>query len=219
MRNRSLKQMILMAIMAGIMLKASAVAPGFYMGVMLGPATNSASSQQAQVEGTSTTPPTTVTATPKSQQFGSRIYMGYMINRYAGFEGGATYFSGIRYDSGNVPTCSSANSRVRDLEAVVKGVLPLRQFDVFGKAGVAVAYQTNGGAFNPTPDMPCGRSTYFNKFVPTFSLGASYDWTQNWVTDFTIQQVMVGGKVGSMTMFAVGVAYHFVDVYCGQFLC
>jgi len=30
---------------------------------------------------------------------------------------------------------------------------------------------------------------------------------------------MAGGQVGNLTMYALGISYHFVDKYCGQFLC
>lgn len=198
---------------------AFAVGPGLYLGVMAGPSTNNASDQQLQVEGAPTSPPTTVLATPKSQQFGSRIMMGYMVNEYAGVEGGLTYFSTIRYDSGDVNTCSGANSSVRDFELLAKGVMPFRQVNAFGKAGVALAYQNNAGAFNPTSTSTCGESTYTTKFVPAFSLGVGYDLSQNWVADISANNIMYGGKVGTMTMYALGISYHFVDIYCGQFLC
>lgn len=195
-----------------------AVRPGFYMGFMAGPATNNASDQQAQTQGGLGYPPT-ITATPKSQQFGSRIFMGYKASEYAGFEMGGTFFSTIRYDTGNVQTCSAANARVRDIDVLGKFSYPVYSFEPYAKAGVAVAYQTTAGAFNPDFSGDCGKSSNITKYVPTYSLGVGYDLTQNWVIDLSANRTNVSGKVGSMTMYALGISYHFVDVYCGQFLC
>lgn len=219
MIKRIYRRIASVCILSALFSQAFAVAPGFYMGVMGGPANNAASDQQAQVLGPVTTPPTTVTVTPKSQQFGSRLFMGYLVNPYAGFEWGVTYFSGIRYVSNGPPACGSTNARLRDMEFMGKAVLPVRQVSVFGKAGVAIAYQATGGALNPTTEDVCGDSTYLNKFVPAFGLGVGYDLTQNWVAELGLHSVQAGGKIGSMTIYALALSYHFVDTYCGQFLC
>jgi hypothetical protein len=215
-----MQKWILGLLMSVVMVaNAFAVGRGLYLGIQAGPSNNSASNQQAQVLGPPTTPPTTTTVTPKSQQFGSRIFMGYMVNPYAGFEWGATYFSGIQYDSKGATLCGSANARVRDLEVMGKGVVPVKQFNVFGKVGAAASYQTNGGALNPSTTDECGKSTYISKVVPVFSIGAGYDLSQNWVAELALHSVQAGGKIGSMTMYGLALSYHFVDEYCGQFLC
>src|SRR5579862_5093030 len=82
-----------------------AVAPGFYMGLMAGPATNSAGNQQVEVSKGVTT-----TAKPRSNMFGSRLYLGYKVNQYAGVEGGLNYFSTVRFDTGSVHTCSGVEA-------------------------------------------------------------------------------------------------------------
>lgn len=192
-----------------------AVAPGFYMGIMGGPSTNTGSTVDAQVQGL----PITTPATPRSQQFGTRLFMGNMINSYVGVEGGLSLYSKIKYDTKGVPTCGGTTSRVRDFDVVVKGAYPIYMFDIFGKAGVALAYQTNSGALNPNFGKSCGDSTNETKFRPTVSIGASYDFNQNWVADLSWNRTMVGGIVKNIDLFAIGIAYHFVDVYCGQFLC
>lgn len=219
MYKRILKQLACSVFTIGFVANTFAMGSGLYIGLMAGPATNGASNQQAQVLGPATTPPTTTLATPKSQQFGSRLMMGYMVSEYVGMEGGLTYFSSIDYDTGDVQTCSSTNARVRDFEFMGKGVFPFRQMSVYGKAGVAIAYQATSGAFNPDSKDVCGKSSYITKYVPAYSAGVGYDLTQNWVVDLSANTVSVGGKIGSMTTYALGIAYHFVDVYCGQFLC
>jgi len=217
MQKRILKKIAVIVLTQGMAISAYAVAPGFYMGVMAGPATNSGGTQQAQMQ----TPTTTTTpVTPKSTQFGSRLLMGYKINKYAGFEGGLTYISGVNYDNKGVNTCSSTNVRVRDFDFVGKGQIPMgNSFDVFGKAGAAIVYQSTSGALNPRLNQDCGNTQYTNKVAPTVSVGASYDLNQNWVADASWNRIMLGGPLSNVDFYALGISYHFVDVYCGQFLC
>lgn len=196
-----------------------AVQPAFYMGLMVGESRNGASTADAQIDNSTLTTP----AYPKQNQFGGRIYMGYDINQYAGVEGGLTYFSSINYNTRGVDTCSDTKVSVRDFDLVAKGMIPINAFSIFGKAGVAATYQTVSGALNPNsstnPDDLCGESSNDVKFRPTVSLGASYDLSQNWVADISWNRIMVGGMVNNVNLYAIGISYHFVDRYCGQFLC
>lgn len=207
----------LMMLASSLAMPAYAVAPGFYMGLMTGPATNSGSNVQAQVNTTVRT-----LATPRSQQWGSRLYMGYKMNQYAGVEGGLNYFSTIRYDTRDVDTCTGTSSRVRYFDLVGKADYAFANFNVFGKAGLAITYLTTSGSLNPgtDPNNPtCGRNQYTTKFNPTFAIGASYELTQNWVADITWNRTLVGHPVNNVDFYALGISYHFVNIYCGQFLC
>ena len=194
-----------------------ATGSGFFWGLSLGPANNNGSNQQAQLANSNNT----TTVSPKAQQFGYRLFLGYMPSQYAGFELGATFFSSIKYvPHQNQTLCGSAEARLRDFELLVKGDYPFHQsFSLSGKAGAAFTYQTEGGALDPSSTGTCGHSTYLSKAVPAFALGLSYDLTQNWVTELGIHDVEAGGKIGRMTMYAISLSYHFVDRYCGQFLC
>jgi opacity protein-like surface antigen len=215
MQKWKLSQVALVIAMLGALGNAYAVAPGLYMGLVVGPATNGAGDVQAQVEGAATT----TLAKPKASQFGTRILVGYKINQYVGSEFGLNYFSTIRYDTQDVDTCSSTNARVQDFDASIKANIPLRSFEVFGRAGVAAAYQTSSGALNPNLNATCGESQNVVKIVPTIAVGVGYDLSQNWVIDLSATRVMVSGKIGTMDLYGLGISYHFVDIYCGQFLC
>ncbi|HEU5281839.1 MAG TPA: outer membrane beta-barrel protein [Gammaproteobacteria bacterium] len=197
---------------------AFAVLPGFYMGLMLGPSTNNGNEVQAQ---TTSTPPSTVTATPTSQQFGTRLYMGYKASQNWGAEGGLTYYSGITYDAGDASTCSSPNIRIRDFDIVMRGSYTFQNtgIEVFGKAGPALTYMSTSGCLNPQLDQECGKTTYSTQVKPTVSAGVSYDLTQNWVVDASWNRLFAASPVSSVDMYALGISYHFVDTYCGQFLC
>lgn len=222
MRKRILKHLSLAIITSGFVINAYAVDPGFYLGLMVGPASSTGGTQQAQIEDSADTTP----VDPSSNPFGSRLFMGYKINQFAGVEGGLTYFSKITYDTKdpNVETCNSPEISVRDFDLVAKGMIPLRSFEIYGKAGLAIVYTTTSGSLNPgtgDPNIPteCGKSENAITYRPTVSAGVSYDLSQNWVADVSWNRIMVGDKVSNMDFFALGFSYHFVDIYCGQFLC
>jgi opacity protein-like surface antigen len=230
MEKGMVKYFLVSSIASVIAINAHAVGNGFYMGLMMGPATNNGGIVQAQVFNPNLMPGQNIPltpASPKSSQFGSSVYMGYQFSTYAAFEGGFTYYSSVHYDTKGVQTCSGTDARVRDIHLLGKGIFPLgNYFDVFGKAGVAVTYTTTSGSFNPefgvAPDgklITCGKNTHNNKFSPAYGVGASYNINQSWVTDASWTRTQVGGVLNSVDLYALGISYHFVDRYCGQFLC
>jgi hypothetical protein len=177
MRKRILKNLVIATASCGIAATANAIGNGFYLGLMMGPATTKGPSLKAQIklpqslqDQCSSLPPTasqsqclqTTSVDPRSTQFSSRIFMGNQFSRYAAFEGGVTFFSSIRYDAhdcpklgGSVkhgcPTYGGTEQRVKDLDIVIKGIFPYKDtVDIYGKAGIAVTYITTGGALNPT---------------------------------------------------------------------
>lgn len=234
-------------LLAGSVLTANAYAvdPGFYMGLMMGPATNGGSQRQMQrmpLPTPGAPQALTAPANPRSNQFGSRLFFGYKFNSYAGFEGGFTYFSGITYNFKNNDTYTAAagtTARVRGIDFV--GKLDYSYSNIIGlfaKGGVSAVYTTTPGALNitnydeitsqppqgsglpPTKKVVnAGSNTYTTKISPTFSLGGTYDFNQNWQAEVSLTRLFTGGSVNNMTMFALGLSYHFVNVYCGQFLC
>lgn len=217
------------------------VGPGFYMGLMAGPSTNNGGQQNVQIFPlpTAINPIATFApADPKSTQFGSRFFLGYKFNWIAGFELGFVYFSGVNYvlKNSTFRPAGGTTFRVRGIDLVGKLDYSIFNVGVFGKAGVVALYTTTPGGLNitnfhtittlnrakntvSTRTVNSGSNTYGNKLAPTFSVGISYNLNQSWVTDLSMTTYMVGGAVSSMTMFALGLSYHFVDRFCGQFLC
>lgn len=228
---------------------AHAVAEGFYMGFMAGPATNNGGQQNVQVLPlpTQNNPIANKNpANPKSTQFGSRIYLGYKFNKLAGFEFGFTYFSGVDYVLKTSSSCTSltppcvpaagTTARVRAVDLMGKLDYSFLGVGVLAKAGIAALYTTTPGGLNitnwhtittlnraknttSTRVVNVGSNTYRTKLSPVFAIGVSYDLTQSWVTELTLTQYMVGSTFGNMSLFALGLSYHFVDRFCGQFLC
>lgn len=217
-------------ILATAAMNAYAIAPGLYLGLMMGPGSNDGKEQPLQVQPlpTSSQPQaTTAPANPKSTMFGSRVFIGYKFNEYGAFEGGFSYFSGITFvlkDPNLVPVAGKT-MRVRSIDLV--GKLDYSYSNIvgfFAKGGVAAVYTTTPGALNITnynqkTGKNSGSNTYKTKLSPTFSLGATYDLNQNWQTDISWTRLATGGAVNYVNLYAIGLSYHFVDVYCGQFLC
>ncbi len=204
---------------------AFAVAPGFYMGLMAGPAKPTGSTEQAQIQLSNLTTP----VKPSSSVAGGRLFMGDDITDYFGIEGGFTYFSRVDYDTvdENVTTYGNADADVGSFDLVGKVILPLDAFSLYAKAGADVAFTQTSGALNP-PSPPVinpdgtfaeGKSHSDTHAGPTFGVGASYDLTQNWVADVSYNRMMTGDPVDAFNFIALGISYHFVDKYCGQFLC
>lgn len=194
--------------------QAYAVGPGFYIGGMTGPASNTAGTQYVQVSQGVLAP-----ASPKSTQWGSRFFMGYKINPYAAAEGGLSLFSKVKYNTKPFTACSTPSARVRDFDVVARGSIPFGNAEVFGKLGVALVYLSTSASLQPELNEPCGESKHITKFRPTATIGVGYDLSQNWVIDGSWTRISVGGPVSNVDNYAVGISYHFVDVYCGQFLC
>lgn len=223
MNTRIFQRLAYSALVCGLVMNAHAMGNGFYMGAMGGFATNNGNELQAQIKTPGDVPTSTTTpVSPRSTQYAGRIFIGNQFNKYAAFEGGATLFSEINYDTKGVETCSTARQRVRDLDVVVKGILPFYYgFDVYGKAGFSVTYVTTSGCLNPwdsKPSQNC-KNVYNNRFAPTYSVGASYDINQSWGVDLSYNVIQVGQSVGNVSLAAIGLSYHFTDKYCGQFLC
>jgi opacity protein-like surface antigen len=242
-----MRHVILKIMLASILvteaMQAYAIGNGFYLGMMAGPATNNVPSMQATklYDFPNPTPwpmapipPGTTIANPRANQFGIRIFMGNQFNQFAAFEVGGMFWSSIRYNTRGIPIYGSADQRVRDIDVMIKGILPFRSFNLYGKIGAAATYLTSGGTFNMTftPLQLAPNSTavikyaklsvpttYKFKFSPVYSVGASYDIDQSWVIDASLNGISVGNSIGNLMFYAIGISYHFTDKYCGQFLC
>lgn len=193
---------------------AYATAPGFYIGIGLGPATNDGKNTKLYTQP-KPPPGTGVPSSPRSKQFASNFFMGYQMNRFAAFEGGVTFFNNVNFEPKSGASEPTATARVRTLNLLLKGILPFGTiFDVYAKGGVAITYLTTSGALNWN-----GKSTRNLMYRPQISFGASYSINQSWVADISLTRIMVGSVVNNMTYAAISLSYHFVDRYCGQFLC
>jgi opacity protein-like surface antigen len=198
---------------------AYAIGNGFYLGFILGPATVNGKTEMVPVEGTDTQ----IEIEPKRHQFAGGVLLGNQINQFAAIEGGLTYFSKIRYNTSDSSYKTNASINLVAINVVGKAMLPFYMFTVYGKAGAAATYSTEPINFTASST---GDSSELSsdtkrklKYAPVAALGASYDLNQNWLVDLSYIFMSVGGKVGRVNMLGLSFSYHFVDKYCGQFLC
>lgn len=225
MQQRKLARAALIAAINVWAFNAYAVSPGFYLGLMAGPATNSAGIQEAQIDESLATTPVSV----RSQQFGTRVYMGYKWNAWAAVEGGFTYYSNVRFEQKDpsVETCGGLSASVKNADIVGKLSWTMSSFEIFGKAGAAFVYDSSSGALNPgtaainpvTGVIECGETQHNTQYTPVYGLGASYDLSQSVAVDVSWTRMNGGSVTGNIDFYALGLSYHFVNIYCGQFLC
>ena len=156
MQNRILARFVLAAASSILCLNAMAMGPGLYFGLMMGPATNTSTSQPAQVLPLPTAADPiahTSLANPKSSQFGSSLFLGYKFNQYGAFEGGFTYFSGIQYVLGDKTFTAAGGTTARVRDVYVAGKIDYTYSDtvgIFAKIGAAGIYTTIPGGLRPT---------------------------------------------------------------------
>lgn len=218
---------------------AFATGEGFYMGGQVGE-TNTHNTQRSLQVGNSFIDPISgnqiVIPTgydlfnASNNGAGGRIFLGYNINTYWGLESGYTHYAASSYNVGSPnPPLISGNPvgkpeiHENGFDFVGKGIFPIGNFGVFGKAGIALVRTSLAGSLTTTYNtmqMAFVSSTGTTNYVrPTAAVGVSYDLTPNWVTEFTLSRVFGGAGFQSADLYSLGISYHFVDKYCGQFLC
>lgn len=195
-----------------------AMEPGGYIGLMGGAATNAAKNQLVQVGIIDDTLILTP-AKPHRTQFLGRLYLGYQIYPYLGVEGGFYGMSPVSYNP-VIPTCDNRlQVNMYGIDFVGKAGFPLGPFDIFAKAGAAGNYIQTTRGLNPTPRKECGKKAHQTKASPTFTIGASYSFNPNWVAELTATRMTNVAILQNVNIYGLGFSYHFVDRYCGQFLC
>jgi len=214
MQKHIVKIVVGMSLLASVA-NVYAVNAGFYLGGQAG--VSNLHNVPRDVQGSTTTIPQ---VRPKNTGIGARIFAGYQLNPYFGLEGGYTYYSPSQYKTSAPVTCSTPTIKTQALDFVGKGIVPIQDFALFAKAGVAIASVSSSGSLNTSTTMDsCGSNSRTTVFRPTVGLGASYDLTQNWVADISWSRIISGSNIRAADLIALGLSYHFTDKFCGQFLC
>lgn len=223
-----------------------ATGAGFYYGVLLG--YSNINNEPKNVTGNTTTvplapggscPPSTSTliispndtftgcnitnvqtnVSPNNTGFGGRLYIGGNFNKYAGMEFGYTHYQPSEYNATELNPSRNPLIQENALDLVAKAQYPLDPFGVFAKVGMAYVRRTAGGSLTE-PSSSGKRTGTTNNVRPTLSVGVFYDFTPNWEVDLTASIVTAGGNgFRDAELFGIGVSYHFVTLYCGQFIC
>lgn len=227
--NIKIKSLVAVALTLGVTTLAYAVAPGAYMGLNVGRSNLNNKNQVLQTGGT----PPTINATAQNTGAAVRFFGGYHFNNYGAFEFGFDHYASTTY-SGVPSTLTSNNPSIHEygFDMQGKGIVPAGPVSVFGAAGFAYVRSTSSGSLQTcaeapgrSPSFPCSNTTgvhnttQTNAFRPLLGIGVSYDVSQNWVAEGAYTRILGGSGIQSITMMSLGISYHFVDTYCGQFLC
>ncbi len=215
MRQLLIKFLALITLLVSSALHAEPVvtsgSAGSYFGVQVG---------ASKVDGSSQHLPNSlgvpVLVQPSKNGFGTRLFWGYQFSKYLAFENGWAYYSAATY---NIPNGNSPQIRIQALDFVGKAIMPLWWgFDVYGKGGAAIVFYNQGGLLAPSSTgAQSGASGITMR--PELGAGISYSFTPNWTVDVSATRIMKGGQVPNSDLYTIGLAYHAVDLYCGQFLC
>jgi len=156
---------------------------------------------------------------PSGNGFGLRLSWGYQFSEYLALEGGYSYYSPAVY---NIPNGNSPEFRFQTIDIMGKAILPLYWgLSVFGKAGPAFALYKQAGLLAPPPsNNPNGKGGMNSITVrPDVAVGVNYAFSPNWSVDVSWSRILGAGIVPATDMYGIGLSYHAVDLYCGQFLC
>jgi OOP family OmpA-OmpF porin len=219
-----LKQLSVALILLGTASSAFAVASGWYLSGQVGQTNihaKRATIQTSGLQSNGATLPPTETVTPSSTGAGERVAVGYNFNQYIGVESGYMHYGAATYNVQGA--CNNPQVRQSGFDVLGRGAYPIMdsKFTAVGKAGFTYIRQSGSGSLAGTTVLSgCnGHTTTTNSFRPTLGVGVGYDITQNWVADLLVTRVLSGGGVQMSNFVSVGISYHWVDQYCGQFLC
>ncbi|SRR5579883_419922 len=212
--NNKIIKLLMAAVSLAVSSSVLATSEGVYVGGQFGQSTLNNSSKQVQ---TGLADPATQLTQPSNSGFGGRIYIGYQFNQYGGFETGYTYFSPSTYNPATSILAGKGTINAAAVDLLGKAQYPISKVDIFVKGGIAAIGQKQSGRLYPITGNTQGR---FLVVRPKVAVGVSYDVTPNWVADVEASQILkFGTSVPAATLYALGISYHWVDLYCGQFLC
>jgi hypothetical protein len=216
MRTKNTKLIGLLILLGNATTLAHATAPGFYVGAQAG-STNL--NNKAQTVQTGLSAPATQLVMPSNTGIGERFFIGTGINPYAAAELGYTYYAPSTYKPSPSNLANTPSIRENGVDLVAKIMYPIQKTAVFGKVGVIRISKSVSGSLQPlSPTEPRLKTTM--SYHPLIGIGASYDLTPSWVADISWTRALKGGNgFQNADFIGIGISYHFVDRYCGQFLC
>lgn len=127
---------------------------------------------------------------------------GYQFNPYSAFEFGYMHWAnGQAFNS-----CGSSVLVNNSIDLLGKGILAISAFHVFAEGGLGLL-RTSGA-------KKCIKTT--TNLKPLIGVGVGYDLSQTTVAELSYKQLL--GHTYTPSAITLTLSYHFVDVYCGQFL-
>lgn len=175
------------------------------------------------------------TINPSTTGAAGRVFLGYSFYDWFALEGGYSYFTPANYNIEICPSkggCGNPTIGASAFDFVGKLMYTFcNTIGVFAKAGLAITYYKVSGSLNgaalPNGAIPtcgsgqvnCGHTQNFTKLRGTYGVGLSYNLSPNWITDLSYTVISGSSNQPKIDFVALGISYHFVDLYCGQFLC
>lgn len=214
MTIRRIRLLCLAILASGIMNTVNATTQGSYIGFLAGMSDTHNKTQDVLL---GTNPETAEPVAPTNSGMAGGFILGYAFNPYGAFEFGYIHYASSSYQApeGSQLTHDSViNTNAIDI--AMKGTIPFKAVNIFGKIGLIEALASGSGSLAP---IDGGSGPNNNALRPMLAAGVGYDLTQNWVVDFSYTTFTGGSGVQGADLYAVGFAYHFVDLMCGQFLC
>lgn len=171
-------------------LNAYAVLPGGYIGAEFG---------TAQIKATD--------GKTSGNNFMGGLILGSNCTCYTGFETHLDYYSSPTVQG----PCGSSTVRLYGLDLLFKGMFP------FGNSGLSVVGKGGAAVLRTSAFCNINAKTAVR---PMVSVGASYDISQTTVIELMASRIFVNNNVfNQINQITLGITYHFVEKYCGQFLC
>lgn len=140
----------------------------------------------------------------KSSAFYLRMLMGYQFNKYCALETG--YGFQIKNTTNNVATSNIYGFSKGNADLLGKIIIPLVygiQFNLAAGVSLLNDYISNDNT----------------SIRPKFGGAFAYKFTPNWQLDIGMMRIVRDAGYPKSNIYTLGFSYHFVDEYCGQFLC
>ncbi len=213
-----------------------ATGDGFYMGVQVGYANlnnvaqdintgqlfngpSDSSTCDPSVPFNSANPKSCLLATnvtPTNTGIAARVFMGANVQTYFGFEFGMSYYTPSEYNPDVSGFTHEPHIWEYSGDILGKVMYPFGPITLFAKGGIGIVYKTQSDAIITSSEEDSNGSVIV---APAYGFGVSYDITPRWVADFSYMRIQGGNDIKDINFAGVGISYHFVDEYCGQFLC
>ena len=215
---------------------AYATGPGFYFGAEAGGSDTyhqpsdllTVYQNSLAKESPSTGKVTGVSGSAQNRGLAGRAFFGYNLNRYIGIEAGYTQFANSRYSKVKLTTQGGAGAQPSDAhgkttqfaaDLAIKPQLPLGAgFDVYGKLGAAYE-QADSSVSYFVGNKKYDDDDTTSAVVPLVGLGVEYDITPRVVVNLSWNHYFKGHHIPKADFVGLGISYHFVTEYCGQFVC
>jgi len=229
MLGNKIKQFAIFAIFSMIAANIFAIAPGAYVGVDFAQTdlnnlpfdVNSGTPQNAACFNSETDAEVRANCNiapnvePNNTGTGYKLYLGTAFSEYAAAEIGAAMYAPSQYEPQIAGYTHQPQTRTYSIDLMGKGMYPFMSLNLFGKAGLAVVYKSSSEALLLPEELD--RSSIQARLK--VAVGASYSITPKLAVNISGSRIFEGHNFEQADFYGIGFSYHFVSLYCGQFLC